>query len=206
MSFYANHILPWCLNLAMQNQIFLPYRRRLLPGARGRVLEIGVGSGLNLPFYNEGATEIIGLEPSPKLVDMTRRANPGKPLTLHTGSAEAMPFDGASFDTVVTTWTLCTIPGVADALAEMRRVLRPDGQLLFAEHGLSPDAGVSRWQNRLTPAWKRIAGGCHMNRPIQQLIVNAGFRIDRLDSGYAKGPKPLAYMFEGSASKNTHAT
>jgi ubiquinone/menaquinone biosynthesis C-methylase UbiE len=121
------------------------------------------------------------------------------PTMLVEGSAESIPLDDSSVDTVVTTWTLCTIPDVAKALAEMRRVLRPGGQLLFVEHLLSPDPGVRKWQNRLNPPWKRIAGGCHLNRPIADLIEAAGFRISQLDQRYMQGPKPMTFMYEGSA-------
>ncbi len=107
--------------------------------------------------------------------------------------------DDKSVDTVVTTWTLCTIPSVTRALSEMRRVLKPGGRLLFVEHGRSPDPNVRRWQDRLTPLWKRIAGGCHLNRAISQLIEESGFRIERMDTGYMKGPKPMTFMYEGSA-------
>lgn len=200
MSFFEDQILPYCLNLAMRNRIFLPYRKRVIGTAAGRVLEIGIGSGLNLPFYTDRATQVVGLEPSEKLVGMTRRMSKKAPvpLSLQAGSAEAIPFEEASFDTVVTTWTLCTIPGVHTALREMRRVLKPGGRLLFAEHGAAPEAGVLKWQNRLTPAWKKIAGGCHMNRPIGRLVEGCGFAIEQLETGYAKGPRPLAYMYEGT--------
>ena len=115
------------------------------------------------------------------------------------GSAESLPMEGGSVDTVVTTWTLCTIPDVVAALREMRRVLKPSGELLFVEHGRSPDAKVRRWQDRLTPVWKRLGGGCHLNRPIRELLEGSGFRIERIETGYMKGPKPMAFMYEGSA-------
>jgi ubiquinone/menaquinone biosynthesis C-methylase UbiE len=121
------------------------------------------------------------------------------PVSLVEGSAEAIPLDDASVDTVVTTWTLCSVPAAGIALQEVRRVLKPGGHLLFVEHGLSPDAGVRGWQNRLTPIWKRIGGGCHLNRAIRPLIENAGFRLDRIETGYAKGPRPMAFMYEGRA-------
>src|SRR5690606_17186330 len=123
----------------------------------------------------------------------------GKPVQFIGASAERIPIESQSVDTVVTTWTLCSIKDVLRALGEMRRVLKPDGQLLFVEHGLAPDESVRRWQNRLTPAWKRIGGGCHLNRPIRTLIDGAGFAMDRLETGYMRGPKPMTYMFEGSA-------
>ena len=132
---------------------------------------------------------------------MTRRAatHMGHSVVLLRGAAEALPLERHSIDTVVTTWTLCTIADVAAALDEMRRVLRPSGRLLFVEHGLSPDANVRRWQDRLTPVWKRLGGGCHLNRPIRDLIEGAGFRIEQLQTGYMQGPRPMTYMYEGSA-------
>ena len=126
-------------------------------------------------------------------------ARPALSLELIEGSAEAIPLPDQSVDTVVSTWTLCTIPDVARALAEMRRVLMPHGRLVFAEHGRSTDPRVIRWQNRLTPLWKRIGGGCHLNRPIGTLIEEAGFRIEQIQTGYMEGPRPMTYMYEGVA-------
>ncbi|SEE38023.1 Methyltransferase domain-containing protein [Rhizobiales bacterium GAS188] len=201
MGFYSDIILPRLCHLSMRNRRFLPYRQRVIGAAEGRVLEIGIGSGLNLPFYGAPVREVLGLEPSPQLIAMARRRAEASavPVTLVEGSAEAIPLDAKSIDTVVTTWTLCTIPQAANALAEMRRVLKPSGKLLFIEHGLAPDLGVRNWQNRLTPAWKFISGGCHLNRPIQTMIESAGFRCDRLETGYMPGPKPMAFIYEGSA-------
>jgi ubiquinone/menaquinone biosynthesis C-methylase UbiE len=201
MGFYQELVLPHLINLSMRNRDLLPYRQRICGQAEGRVLEIGIGSGLNLPFYPAAVNEIIGLEPSPQLADMTRRA--ARDTSLHVSliedSAEAIPIDSKSIDTVVTTWTLCSVLGADQALREMRRVLRPGGQLLFVEHGRSPEAGVRRWQNRLTPVWKQIGGGCHLNRPIRSLIEGAGFTIDAIETGYAKGPRPMTFMYEGRA-------
>lgn len=201
MGFYQDRILPHLVNLSMRNRRLLPYRDRVISSAEGRVLEIGIGSGLNLPFYPPRMTELLGLEPAPRLIAMARRAASRStlPLKLIEGSAEAIPLGDESVDTVVTTWTLCTIPEAVAALAEMRRVLRPSGQLLFVEHGLAPDARVRKWQDWLTPAWKRIGGGCHLNRPIRDLIEHAGYRIERLETGYMKGPKPMTFMYEGRA-------
>ncbi|MGK6315260.1 class I SAM-dependent methyltransferase [Neorhizobium sp. DT-125] len=200
MGFYGDVILPKLCDLAMRHERLRPYRERVIGAAEGRVLEIGSGSGLNLPFYRPPAREILALEPSPRLLDMARRAVPaGIPVDFIEASAENIPLDDGSVDTVVTTWTLCTIPGAAAALSEMRRVLRPGGRLLFVEHGRSPDRGVRWWQDAITPAWRPISGGCHLNRPIRSMIERNGFRIDRVEMGYMPGPKPMTFMYEGSA-------
>lgn len=203
MGFYNDFILPRLCDLAMRNQQFVPYRERVIGAAEGRVIEIGVGSGRNLPFYRPPVREVLALEPAPKLVAMARRApQPDMPVNFIGGSAEAIPLDDHSVDTVITTWTLCSIPQAVTALAEMRRVLRPGGRLLFVEHGLAPDENVRRWQNRLTPLWTRISGGCHLNRPIQTMIESAGFQTDRVEAGYMPGLKPMSFMYEGSARPN----
>ena len=199
MGFYHDHIVPHLVNLAMRNSRLSPYRERVISHAEGRVLEIGVGAGANLPLYSDRTSEVLGVEPHPRLLNMASAKEHSVPTALMECSAESIPLEDSSVDTVVTTWTLCTIPDVARALAEMRRVLRPGGQLLFAEHGLSPDRGVRKWQDRLNPVWKSIAGGCHLNRPIAELIEAAGFRISRLDNGYMQGPKPMTFMYEGAA-------
>lgn len=201
MGFYDDRILPHVINLAMRNRELRPYRERVLSSARGRVLEIGIGSGLNLPFYRSQVDEILGLEPVPRLIAMARGAAERSKtrVTFITGSAEAIPIDERSVDTVVTTWTLCSIPNAAAALRDMRRVLKLGGRLLFVEHGLAPEQNIRKWQNRLTPLWKRIGGGCHLNRPIGALIENAGFSISRLDTGYIKGPSPMTFLYEGCA-------
>jgi ubiquinone/menaquinone biosynthesis C-methylase UbiE len=202
MSFYNDHILPHVINLAMRNRELKPYRERVVSQARGRVLEIGIGSGLNLPLYGVPVDEIIGLDPAARLIAMAQdAANRSKiPVTLITGSAQAIPIDRGSIDTLVTTWTLCSIPDAGAALQEMRRVLTPNGRLLFVEHGSAPEENVRKWQNRLTPIWKRIGGGCHLNRPISALIESAGFKIIRLDTGYANGPRPMTFFYEGCAA------
>jgi ubiquinone/menaquinone biosynthesis C-methylase UbiE len=199
MGFYQDQIVPLLINLTMRRRDLATYRSRLVPAAAGRVLEIGIGSGFNLPFYSRNVERLIGLDPSPKLLSMVRRnLRPDAPsVELIEASAEAIPLENNSVDTVVTTWTLCSIPDAGCALREMHRVLRPVGQLLFIEHGRAPN--VRWWQDRLTPAWKRIGGGCHLNRAIQGLIEDAGFRFERLETGYMRGPKPLAFMYEGSA-------
>jgi ubiquinone/menaquinone biosynthesis C-methylase UbiE len=201
MTLYEHCILPHLINLTMRGRRFMPYRERVISAAEGRVLEIGVGSGLNLPIYPPQVLEVIGLEPLPRLLTMSRRAASRLclPATFIKGSAEAIPLDDRSIDTAVTTWTLCTVPAVNEAIREMRRVLRPGGQLLFVEHGLAPERAVTKWQDWLTPAWKRITGGCHLNRPIRTLIESAGFSITQLETGYMSGPKPMTFIYEGRA-------
>jgi ubiquinone/menaquinone biosynthesis C-methylase UbiE len=147
--------------------------------------------------------EVIGLDPSSPLLDMAeRQARVGHiPVTMLQGSAEAIPLEDASVDTVLTTWTLCSIPDAHKALTEMRRVLNPDGELVFVEHGKAPDPAVARWQDRLTPLWRPIAGGCHLNRPIDALITDAGFALNDLHCGFARGPRPFTFMYQGRAKR-----
>jgi ubiquinone/menaquinone biosynthesis C-methylase UbiE len=201
MGFYENHILPHLINLAMRQRNLAAYRGRVVAAAEGNVLEVGIGSGLNLPFYSANVGRVIGLDPSPNLLVMARRARASFSLQVEfiEGSAESIPLQSASVDTVVTTWTLCSIPNPSQALREMRRVLKPGGHLLFVEHGRAPDANVRWWQDRLTPAWKRVGGGCHLNRAIGSLIAGAGFQFGRFETGYMRGPKPMTFMYEGSA-------
>ena len=201
MGFYQDQIVPLLINWSMRQKNLAAYRSRIIPAAEGRVLEIGIGSGLNLPFYSRHVARVIGLEPSPRLLAMARRVERtgNGSVEFIEGSAEAIPLQDASVDTVVTTWTLCSIPDAPRALRDMRRVLRPGGRLLFVEHGLAPDPNVIWWQDRLTPAWKRLGGGCHLNRAIGTLIEGAGFQFDRLETGYMRGPKPMTFMYEGSA-------
>ena len=200
MGFYQDQVVPFLTNLAMRNRHLAAYRDRVVPAATGRVLEIGIGSGLNLPRYSANVRQVIGLEPSPKLLGMARQAGHRSfPVDLIEGSAEETPLAKASIDTVVTTWTLCTIPDASRALYEMRRVLKSGGRLLFVEHGRASEPNVAWWQDQLTPMWKRIGGGCHLNRPIGSLIEGVGFRVEQLKTGYMRGPKPMTFMYEGSA-------
>lgn len=201
MGFYTDRILPHLIHHAMRGRDFVPYRRRVLARAAGRVLEIGIGSGENLGYYGPGVTEILGLEPHPVLAAKARRLarESSVPVRIAESGAEQIPLDGGCIDTVVTTWTLCSIPDVALALQEMRRVLQPDGRMLFVEHGLAPDARVRRWQHRLTPVWKRVAGGCHLDRPIQALVEAAGFHIEDIGTGYMPGLRPMTFLYEGCA-------
>ena len=201
MGFYQERILPWLIDVAMRRRDLAPYRMRTVSAASGRVLEIGIGSGLNLPLYGASVGEIIGLDPSAKLLAMAGEAGSrsAMPLKLIEGTAESIPLDNRSIDTVVTTWTMCSVPGIEQALAEMRRVLKPGGRLLFVEHGRAPEARVRWWQDHLDPVWKRISGGCHLNRAIATLVADTGFNVEQVENSYMPGPKPMAYMYEGSA-------
>jgi len=206
MGFYERWIVPRLLDLAMRNRVIDHYRERTIETARGLALEIGVGSGLNLPLYGPAVTRIVGLDPSPELLRLAtkRAAEAVVPVSLIRASAEHLPFAAAAFDSIVMTWTLCSIPNPIAALTEMRRVLGPGGRLIFVEHGLSPEIRTARWQYRLTPYWKRISGGCHLDRKTDDLIRAAGFQIDAIEMAYMQGPKPWTFMYQGSA-KNVRA-
>jgi SAM-dependent methyltransferase len=201
MDFYQRHVVPYLTHLAMSQSQLLPFRQHVVGAAEGRVLEIGVGSGLNFPHYGTAIASVIGLEPSAELLRMARtRARMARvPVALLDASAEAIPLDTGSIDTVVTTWTLCTIPNASHALAEMRRVLKPGGALLFVEHGRAPEAGVARWQDWLDPLWSSLAGGCHLNRKMDDLVMDAGFRIEALHNSRLPGPRTHTCLYEGRA-------
>ncbi len=201
MGLYSGWLFPRVLDLVMQQKQMAPFRERIGKAASGRVLDVGIGSGLNLPFYGEQANRVLGVDPSRELLDFAeeRAREASVPIELLRGAGEALPVDDKSIDTVVVTFTLCSVGNPAATLSEMRRVLRPGGMLLFAEHGRAPEAGVARWQDRLTPIWKRVAGGCHLNRKPDELIRSAGFEIDGLETGYLKGPRPMAFFYVGSA-------
>jgi SAM-dependent methyltransferase len=206
MGLYARYVWAPLLDWFMRQPPVMAQRRRVVPSARGRVLEIGIGSGLNLGFYDATRVEAVwGLEPSLELQAVARRRaeRAAVPVEFVTASAERIPLDAASFDTVVTTWTLCSIPDAARALGEMRRVLKPDGRLVFTEHGLSSELGVARWQRRLNPCWHVLSGGCNIDRGIESLVRGAGFRIERLENLYLEGPKLLTYTYAGSAAPAT---
>ncbi len=202
MGFYNRWILPQVIELTMRQKNFAPFRERTAGAAHGRVLEIGIGSGLNLASYRQGTETVYGVDPSAELLAKAspRAAKVRFPVRLLEASSENLPLEDQSFDTVVMTFTLCSIPDVGAALREIRRVLKPQGELLFAEHGRAPDPDVIRWQDRITPVWKRIGGGCHLNRKMDALIQAAGFRLERLSAGYQKfAPRPFSFFYEGSA-------
>ena len=201
MSVYDRWILPRLTHFVMRSQMLADYRARAVAAASGDVLEIGMGSGLNLPFYGQKVRRVIGVEPSAPLVRIAEEGarRVSVPVDFLLISAEELPLPDSSVDTAVTTWSLCTIPDPVKALREVRRVLRSSGQLIFVEHGLAPESGVATWQNRLTPLWCRCAGGCHLNRPIADLVREAGFVITNLQTGYMSRPKFASFMYDGTA-------
>ena len=180
MGIYSKWVLPRLLEAAMHEPRIGRYRSPVLAQARGRILEIGFGTGANLPYYPAEVGRIDIVEPDAAIGERAAKhiAASGREVLTHRLSAERLPFAAGSFDTVVSTFTLCSIPDVSSALAEVRRVLRPDGCFLFLEHGLSPDPGIARWQRRLTPLQKLIGGGCHLDRPIAALIEASGLAPD----------------------------
>jgi ubiquinone/menaquinone biosynthesis C-methylase UbiE len=205
MYFYSHFVLPRILDCAMKQDDLTELRASVIPEARGVVLEVGIGSGLNLPFYSAATvTHVYGIDPSAELLVMAQKkiASLLFPVTLMNQSADRIPLEDVSVDTVVVTWSLCSIPHPTAALREMRRVLKAEGRLIFVEHGLSPDARVQSWQNRLTPLWRRLAGGCHLNRKMDELIRSAGFSIGMLETRYIPGPRPITYMYVGTGKRS----
>jgi ubiquinone/menaquinone biosynthesis C-methylase UbiE len=199
---YQNKVFPWALDLACGLPMIGRMRQQVVPLAQGRVLEVGLGTGLNMPHYDTArVTRITGLDPALELQPRARRRieASGLDVDLLALSAERIPRPDASFDTVVVTYSLCTIPDPLAALQEMRRVLAPGGSLLFCEHGRAPDAAVARWQDRLQGLWGPLAGGCHLNRDIPALLHAAGLHCPQLHTGYLPGPKPWTFHYWGQA-------
>ena len=203
MGLYDTYVLPHLVGLACSSGDIAKQRRKVVPFATGRVLEVGMGPGLNLAFYDRSKVELVwGLEPSE---GMRRKAAPvleASDLDVRwlDVSGEEIPLDDHSVDTVVLTYTLCTIAGWEQALGQMRRVLKPGGRLLFSEHGEAPDDGVRRWQHRIDPVWTRLAGGCHIIRPIPEMIESTGFEFIDVESAYLPGAKFAAYHSWGTAA------
>lgn len=194
-SFYDRHIMPRLIGCACGSRPIMKQRAKVVPKARGRVLELGVGGGLNLAFYDPARVDSVsGVDPSAELRAIALQAPrpDGLKVAIEDGTAEALPFADASFDSVVCTFTLCSVTSPAQALAETRRVLKPGGVLLFCEHGLAPDPEVVRWQKRVEPIWKRLAGGCHLTRPIGGNIEAAGFSLMSLQTMYLPGTPRIA--------------
>jgi SAM-dependent methyltransferase len=203
MSFYENHVLPHLIGFACATPQIMKQRSLLVPAAEGRVLEVGFGSGANLGFYDPAKVDrLFALEPSAGMRRKAAKAVNASPLTIDWLDlpGEEIPLETDSVDTVVLTYTACTIPDAAAALKQMRRVLKPGGKLLFSEHGAAPDAGVAKWQGRIEPVWKAMAGGCHLTRRPDEMITQAGFKIDRMTADYLpKSPKFAAFNYAGSA-------
>lgn len=199
---YERRLLPWLLDVACGIAPFTRQRQKVVPLATGRVLEIGIGTGLNFEHYDRSrVAQVVGLDPGVEMHKLAqkRASAAGIEVQLIPLSAERIPFDDGQFDTVLVTYSLCTIADPVAALKEMRRVLKPSGRLIFCEHGLARDASVRAWQHRLTPAWSRMAGGCHLDRDIPALLQQAGFRFVDLQAGYLPGPRPFVYNFWGVA-------
>ena len=203
MRFYDEKILPHLIDFACGMGHVMKTRAQVVPQAEGRVLEIGIGTGLNLSFYDaQKVSAIVGVDPAAQMQGKAREraeqiAIPVEMIALELGQIQA---EDASFDSIVCTFTLCTIPDPIAALEEMRRVLKPGGKLLFSEHGRAPDLKVRLWQDRITPLWKPLAGGCHLNRDIPQLLRDGGFNIRELASRYLPGPRPMTWVWHGWAS------
>ena len=202
MGLYSQYILPRVVHFTCGLKPNMRQREKVVPRALGRVLEVGVGSGLNFPFYDSSkVTKVWGLDPSlemTRMAEQTARALPFEVEFIGLPGDE-IPLEGNSVDTVLVTYTLCTIPDTTPALRQMSRVLRQGGELIFCEHGVAPDASVRRWQNRLNPIWKRFGGGCQLNRPIPALIEAGGFRIKSLDTMYIPGWRPASFNYWGTA-------
>lgn len=201
-NWYERHVLPWLVDLACSVRPVRRQRQKVVPLAQGRVLEIGIGTGLNLEHYDKAKVErIVGLDPGLEMHPQARRRSRLAAIDVELVglSAERIPFDDGSFDTVLVTYSLCTIGDPASALREMRRVLGPGGRLVFCEHGRAPDPSVRRWQERLTPLWSKLAGGCHLDRDIGGLLQEAGFRSDDMRQMYLPGPRALTCNYWGTA-------
>ena len=202
MGLYNRHVLPRLMHLAMRTHLLEAYRQRLASQAQGIVLELGFGSGLNLPYYDVAKVQrLYALEPEEGMLELARAriAKASFQIEVLQAGAERIPLPDQSVDTVLCTWTLCTIPDIKQALVEARRVLKPGGQFLFTEHGLSAESRVARWQHRMTPLWKRCAGGCHLNREADVLLQSAGFDVISVAKDYLGPLKIMTYMYEGRA-------
>jgi len=202
-SWWERHGVPRLIKCACSQGQVMKLRSQVVPHARGDVLELGCGGGINMIFYDPAQiASFAGLDPSPELLAMSRDAAQARGIDadIRGGIGEAMPFGDAMFDTVVTTFTLCSVTEQAAVLAEIRRVLKPGGTALFLEHGAAPDAGVAKWQRRIEPVWKRIGGNCHLTRPIAAAYEGAGFAVDRQAAAYMpKTPRPFGWVEYGTA-------
>ena len=202
MGFYNRHILPRCLDMACGMAPIAKQRQKIIPLAKGKVVEVGMGSCLNLPFYDANQVrEVIGIEPDAYIWKRGAALRQASPISVEQIglSGENVPLDTDIADTVVVTYALCTIPDPIKALNEMRRILKPGGDILFCEHGQAPDEKIAKWQTRIDPIWKRLAGGCHSGRDIPKLFERAGLTIQNMETMYIPGPKVLGFNYWGSA-------
>lgn len=203
MGLYSKYVLPSVVHFTCSMRPNMRQREKVVPLARGRVLEIGIGSGLNLPYYDaRKVSKLWGLDPSPEMTRIAERSARAVPFDVDFIGlpGEEIPLDNHSVDTIVMTYTLCSIPDTQMALQQMARVLKPGGSLVFCEHGAAPDPEVRRWQDRITPIWKRLGGGCHLNRAIPELIAQGGFRITALETMYIPGWRPASFNYWGTAA------
>jgi ubiquinone/menaquinone biosynthesis C-methylase UbiE len=206
MGFYERRILPHIIDLAMDTEVLKEERTRCLQEVKGVVLEIGFGTGLNLPHYPRTVTKVVGVDPSEMSARLARKRIAASPFPVETIglSAEKLPVLDGSFESIVSTFTLCTIPDVGGGLLEIRRALSPSGRFYFVEHGRSEEPHVERWQHRLNAINKRLLGGCNLTRPISALIEQAGFEIERLEKSYMKdAPKFAGFLYRGVARRRT---
>lgn len=203
MGLYADRVLPRLSDVALRGSEFTPIRARVAAGLSGEVLEVGFGSGLNVAHYPAAVTRVRAVDPATvgRKLAAPRIAARALPVEYVGSDGQALPLPDDSVDHALSTWTLCTIPDADQALREIGRVLRPGGTLHFVEHGRSPDANVARWQDRLTPIQRRVAGGCHLNRPIEVIVSGSGLELTRLENYYLRGPKAFGYCYEGVATK-----
>ena len=200
MNPYGRYLCPCLTHLAMSAESLRPYRHAAAQHARGRVLEIGIGSGRNFDFYGNLVESVVGVDPSPALLQRASTVKTAFPVDLIEGEAEALPFPDSSFDSVVSTWTLCSVTDPRRVLQEIHRVLRPSGEFLYVEHGQAPDEQVARWQDRLNPLWRPVAGGCNLNRPVSDIVAGAGMQLLSWKNEYAFGPRLLTYFYQGRAT------
>ena len=203
MGFYNKHVMPRVVHLTCSKKPNMHQRRKVVPLAQGVVLEVGIGSGLNLPYYDVSRiTKVIGLDPSSEMRQIAEKAASAATFDVEFIGlpGEEIPLDNNSVDTVLITYTLCSIPDAQLALQQMSRVLKPDGKLIFCEHGASPDPNDRRWQDRLDPVWGLFGGGCHLNRAIPDLIEQGGFRIEGMQAKYIPGWRPASFNYWGEAA------
>lgn len=205
MGLWERYAVPALVSCACATKPIMKQREKVVPKAEGRVLELGCGSGTNFGFYDPARVEaLFALEPAPGMIARARKAIAGSPLESNTrfleAGAEAVPLEDHSIDTAIVTFVLCTIPDWQAALAELRRVLKPEGRILFSEHGLAPDEGVAKWQRRIEPVWKRLAGGCHLTRDTGAMFTGTGFRLEEVETMYLPStPKIAGFASWGSA-------